>query len=444
VADPAPRARPAVSAPGANNAQPNRVPNTGARLARTPEEQGLDPVAILERRIASGEVTLEYDDKHGWLPALMQALEVPASSQGLVFSRTSLQTDRIAPWMPRAVYFNDDVYLGWVQDGPFMEIEAIDPDEGGVFYTVNHDGASQPTFRRETTTCLICHQSRAVTGGVPGVIVRSVLVDRYGYTVASVHEGSTTDRTPLGERLGGWYVTGTHGPSGHAGNTLTAELAHEIPNVERFMAGFDMTADGNVTDLTGRFDVAPYLTGHSDVVALSVLVHQARVHNLIMMAHETAVDAVADQNARLRSLGEALPESGMLPAVRDQIDSATDRLLRAMLFVGEAPLSGPVRGTSGYAAEFASWGPRDGRGRSLRDLDLETRLFRYPLSFLIYSDAFDALPDIVLVRLYQRLGDVLAGRDTDADFAHLTPEIRSTIAEILEATKPEYAALGAR
>jgi hypothetical protein len=68
-------------------------------------------------------------------------------------------------------------------------------------------------------------------------------------------------------------------------------------------------------------------------------------------------------------------------------------LLRSMLFSDEARLEAPMRGTSTFASEFAATGPRDSAGRSLKDLDLNHRLFRYPCSFLIYSDAFNALPN---------------------------------------------------
>jgi len=399
-----------------------------------------DPVALLDERIKEGEVAVTADEQHGYLQALLDALDVPVSSQGLVFSRTSLQTDRISPWAPRALYFNDDVYVGWVQNSPTLEIAAIDPDEGAVFYTVSQDGGDRPIFQRQTTTCLMCHESRAVTGGIAGVIVRSVLTDRLGYVIGSLQEGSVTDRTPLEERFGGYYVTGTHGDPGHAGNTLSPLLSHEVTDIDAYLNDFDLTANGNISDLSGRFDVAPYLSGHSDLVALLVLAHQARVHNSIIRARETAREAFRDQAARLRSSGEPPPASGVLPATQHRIDAAIDRLLRDMLLVREATLNGPLQGTSGYAEEFAARGPTDSRGRSLRDLDLNQRLFRYPFSFLIYTESFDALPDIVKEGFYSRLEAVLDGSDRSADFAHLSAADRTAIGDILADTKPEFAA----
>ncbi len=344
---------------------------------------GDDPIVRLEQRIEAGETTVASDDDHGYLEALLEALEIPVSSQGLVFSRTSLQTDRITPWSPRALYFNDDVYVGWVKDSPRLEIASIDPDEGAVFYVVSQDGGDRPVFSRQTTTCLMCHESKAVTGGIPGVMMRSVLTDRHGYVVDTVYEGSVADSTPFEKRFGGWYVTGTHGDPGHAGNSMSPLLNHEVHDPQRYIEEFDLAAGGNVTDLEGRFNATPYLSKHSDIVALLVLAHQTRIHNMITLARQSAADALSDQKALMLSTGTALPGSGILPATKSRIDSAIDRLLREMLSYRAVPLSGPIRGTTGYAAEFVGKGPADGRGRSLRDLDIDQQLFRYPLSFMI-------------------------------------------------------------
>jgi hypothetical protein len=383
------------------------------------QSDAVDPIVRLEARLAAGTVTVAARGEHGYLEGLLEALDIPVTSQGLVFSRTSLQTDRIGPWAPRALYFNDDVYIGAVQDSPFLEIASIDPREGTRFYTVKQDAGNRPTFVRETTTCLMCHESKAVTGGVPGIIVRSVLTDRLGYMIGSWQEGSITDRTPFDQRFGGYYVTGSHGTPAHAGNTMAPMLAHEVPARDEYMKTFARTAGGGVTDLAARFDVRRYLRGDSDVVALLVLTHQARVHNTIIQTH------------RATAATELRP---------GQVEGAVERLLRDMLFVYEAPLSGPIRGTTDYARTFAARGPADAKGRSLRDLDLTTRLFRYPLSFLVYSAAFDALPAAARDRFYARLEAVLSGADASAAFSHLSAADRAAIREILEATKPDFVA----
>ena len=112
-----------------------------------------------------------------------------------------------------------------------------------------------------------------------------------------------------------------------------------------------------------------------------------------------------------------------------------------MLFSGEAKLTDRVQGTSGFAEEFARRGPRDPRGRSLRDFDLRRRLFAYPCSYLIYSAAFDGLPAPVKEYVYRRLWEVLSGKDTSDDFAPLSAGDRRAVVEILRVTKsdlPDY------
>jgi hypothetical protein len=375
-----------------------------------------DPIAKLQEKIDAGEVTLTFEPGHGYLKSVLEALQIPASSQGLVFSKTSLQLDRIAPWSPRALYFNDEVYAGWVQDGPIMEFASMDPKLGTVFYSLPQSKEGPPRFQRETTTCLLCHDSASVTGGVPGLIVRSMFTDKYGYGLAAIGTSVTTDQTPVEERWGGWYVTGTHGPLRHVGNVMAPAVAHEIGAVKPYLARFDLYTGGNVTDLSSRFDTDPYLHEHSDLVALMVLTHQAAAHNLMTVAGYAARAGKADMK------------------------SAAERLVRALLFVKEARLGAPLKGTSTFAEDFVKAGPRDSKGRTLREFDLEKRLFRYPLSYLIYSDSFNALPDSVKEHVYRRIYEVLSGADTSADYAHLAAGDRQAILEILAETKPDVAA----
>ncbi len=396
-----------------------------------------DPIARLGDRIEQGSTSLDHDSVYGYLPALLRELRIPVSSQGLVFSRTSLQTDKIAPWAPRAIYFNDDVYIGYVQGSDFLEIAAVDPDEGAVFYTLGQMPGEPPRFHRESTACLMCHTSRTVTDGVPGFIVLSTVADRLGYPITGVHEGSTNDRTPHEERWGGWYVTGKNDGFRHSGNTLSPLGYDEVRDPDRHLAAYDRLSGGNLVDLEAKFHTGAYLTPHSDLVALMVLSHQAKVHNLLTALHEQVQEAFRLEPAlrgREEDAAQASPRSaGML-----RIAGAADRLVSAMLFSGEAPLQGKVGGTSGFAEEFAASGPRDSRGRSLRDLDLERRLFRYPLSFLIYSEAFDALPEVARRTVYRRLWEVLNDGEADEEFQHLDGADRRAILEILEETKPEF------
>ena len=243
------------------------VASVGTSIRRDPQDSlaSRDPIARLQAQLDSGTRTLRHDSTHGYLPALLEALAIPVSSQGLVFSRTSLQTDKITPWTPRALYYNDDVYVGFVQESRFLEIAAMHPTRGAVFYTLSQEPRGRLAFSRETTTCLMCHQSRGATGGVPGLMVLSTIADRFGYPIVGAHEGTTTDATPIRQRFGGWYVTGSHGDSafgGHSGNVYSPKLGHEITDKQEYRTRIDLTKESRRTEVTDKFDPSPYLSGH--------------------------------------------------------------------------------------------------------------------------------------------------------------------------------------
>jgi hypothetical protein len=387
-----------------------------------------DRVAALQERLRAGKAALKFDDRHGYLEAVLKALNVPVSSQVLVFSKTSFQAPRISPRMARSLYFTDDVFVGWVPGGDVLELASVDPRQGVMFYTMDQEAGPKPRIDRRDE-CLQCHASSG-TLGVPGLVVRSVFVERSGMPLFHAGGFVTDHRSPLAQRWGGWYVTGTHGSQRHMGNVFAEDRDHPDE--------LDREAGANVTDLKSRIDVANYLTPHSDIVALMTLEHQTRMTNLIArVSYETRM-AVYEQKAINKSLGE--PEDQLGESARRRIDNAAEALLKYMLFADEALLDAPVKGTSGFAAEFAARGPKDHAGRSLRDFDLTRRMFRYPCSFLIYSDAFDALPPIARDRIYRRLWEVLTGADQTPTYARLTPADRTAVYEILLDTKRDLPA----
>ena len=114
--------------------------------------------------------------------------------------------------------------------------------------------------------------------------------------------------------------------------------------------------------------------------------------------------------------------------------------MKALLFADEAGLADPVTGSTGFAGQFEQRGPFDSEGRSLRQFDLQTRTFRYPLSYLVYSQAFDGLPDMTRRYIYRRLSELLQGDGDDAGLPELQPDERAVILDILRATKAEFAA----
>ena len=388
-----------------------------------------DAIARLQTRLDAGDVKLEFGDEHGYLPAVLKALDVPVSSQMLVFSKTSMQRDRISPRTPRALYFNDDVYVGFCRLGNVVEIAATDPRLGPVFYTLDQEPAAKPKFVRQAENCLICHTARSQ--GTPAHLVRSVFTDRDGHPVLSEGSYRIDHASPLEHRWGGWYVTGTHGPQTHLGN-------HVVP---RRPGPGDLKNTGglNVTDLKGRIDPGAYLSPHSDLVALMVLEHQAEMHNRLTAANYQT--RLAHRDADVLNDLDNIPRGRLTEGTARRVDSAAEQLVQYLLFGGETRLPRELKGTTAFAGDFAARGPRDSKGRSLRDFDLKTRLFKHPCSYLIYSEAFDALPESVKERVYRRLWDVLSGTETGKDYAHLTPTDRRAIREILLATKkglPDY------
>ncbi|MHB8865426.1 MAG: hypothetical protein ACYC6N_23855 [Pirellulaceae bacterium] len=389
-----------------------------------------DPVARLQERIEQGEVELAFSDNAGYLSSVLQALDVPISSQVLVFSKTSFQQAKISPRRPRALYFNDDVYVGWVQQGDVMEVSAIDPQQGAIFYTLEQQPSKRPRFVRQTHNCLVCHGS-SHTEGVPGNFVRSIFPDRLGHPVLSAGTFRTDYTSPLRERWGGWYVTGTHGDQRHMGNVVLK--AGSDPSA------LDVESGANLVELAERIDVTPYLSPHSDIVALMLLEYQVTAHNRLTAANYSARITARDAQIMNEALGhDAGSES---ESTRRRLDAAAERVLDVLLMVNEQVLTAPITGTSSCAAEFQQRGPVDAGGRSLRQLDLQTRLFRYPCSYLIYSEAFDALPEPLRKRVLRRLWEVLTGADVSEKFQHLSASDRQDILAIIRDTKsglPDY------
>ena len=379
-------------------------------------------VADLNRRLEEGSAALAFEGLSGYLRSLLDALDMPVESQVLVFSPTSFQEDWIDFDNPRAVFFRDDVALGWVRGADVIEIAAQDRRQGTIFYSLEQTPSATPRFRRRET-CLACHLSWD-TLGVPGPQVLSMFPmpnDPYAY--ASGHP--TDHRSRLEDRWGGWYVTGSHGGVAHMGNV-------EVEDVEDPHATFGVVPPV-IDSLEGRFDLEGFPTPYSDIVALMVLEHQAHMTNLITrigwearrVEHRAEMVAPADRG---RSTDDG--------RFREIVDEAAVELVDYLLFVDEAPLPPGVAGGSGFAEMFSARGPRDGRGRSLREISLDGRLFRYPCSYMIYTEAFDALPETALDATYRRLWAVLSGEVSESPYDRLGLAERQAIVEILRDTKP--------
>ena len=392
-----------------------------------------DPVARLIKRLDAGQTKLTWDHTFGWLPSLLKELKIPVSSQVLVYSKTSLQRERISPDTPRALYFNDETYIGMVQYGDVLEISSTDPRQGTMFYILSQRNDQASSVVRQTHECLQCHDSNNFTGGVPGLVVRSVYTGVDGRPVLTAGSHITDQRSPWENRWGGWYVTGEYGDLPHLGNQVfsndvTPETVNRQPSTKH-------------SRLDQLIDTSPYLSAHSDVVALMVLVHQAQMHNLLTRASYEARKALSDDSVMNAALGR--PVEFRSDTAKRRIAHVGEALLRHLLFVDEMPITAPIRGSSTFSADFQAAGPRDKHGRSLRQLDLQTRLLRFPCSYLIYSESFAALPSVVQDFVLQRLLQILTGVDQSSAFGHISAVDRRAILEIIVATKkvlpPAYA-----
>jgi hypothetical protein len=374
--------------------------------------QPTDPVGELARKVADGSVQLRFEGKGGYLAAMLAALRVPVESQSVVFSKTSLQSHWISPTNPRAIYYSDDVSIAFIRNAPLLEIAAFDPKQGVVFYAVEQRAAERPNIAR-SDSCLSCHESRN-TLDVPGLLLRSMGVKSGGETIPQLANYISDHRSPFEERWGGWFITGKSGSARHLGNLTFTENG-----------ALSKASPKPIESLAGRFDPEGYASSYSDVAAVLVLNHQARMTNLLTrVGWETRV--ALDRQAK--NLQEK--------AVAERLIAADAReLADYMLFVDEKPLTGKFESTSGFQAKFAAEGPRDRQGRTLRQLDLTKRLLRYPCSYMIYSRAFDELPAATKDAVYARIWAILSGQDKAQKYAILSRPDRAAIISILLETK---------
>jgi hypothetical protein len=390
------------------------IDDPAIRYSTTPNLN--NAVVDANKKIQDGAARFEFDERSGFLRSALEALGIPVDSQLLVFSRASLQGKRISDQNPRALFFNDRVALGWVRGGDVLEVAAHDESAGVVFYTLEQRAelaSGTPQFKR-AFECLGCH----VTGntlGVPGLLMFSTT--RPEPTQFSGIPRHIDHSEPFSQRFGGWFVTGSTGSARHMGNDVAA---------------VDARPSRELTSVEGLFDSGGYRAFSSDIVAHMVLTHQAGMTNVLTRASWEA-----------RAMDPSLhplftPDPGMDERIASVMSSVASEVVDYLLFVDEAKLTDRVRGTSGFAERFSSTGPRDRKGRSLHELDLNQRLMKYPCSYLIYSPAFDALPLLAKVPIYKRLWEVLSGEAQEPRYrAALSLADRQAIVEILKDTKKD-------
>jgi len=373
-------------------------------------------VVDVNRKLQQGTAQFTFDGRSGFLRSALEALQIPVDSQLLVFSRLSLQGRRINEQNPRALFFNDRVALGWVRDGDVLEVAAHDESNGVVFYTLQQraDAAAGPPQFKRAFECLGCHVA-GDTLGVPGLLMFST-------TRAEPSQFSGIPRhidhgDPLKQRFGGWFVTGSAGSAQHMGNDAVA---------------LDGRPSRELVSVEGLFDADGYRALSSDIAAHLVFTHQAGMTNLLTRAGWEA--RAADPSLH----PPFAPAPGEEARIAVMMAGVAREVVDYLLFVGEAPLTDRIRSGSGFAERFSASGPRDRKGRSLYELDLNRRLMKYPCSYLIYSPAFDALPPVAKDPIYKRMWEVLSGEEQDPRYrSALSLADRQSIVEILRDTKKD-------
>ncbi len=375
------------------------------KLTDYSRKESNDAVFKLGRRLERGEIRLKYDESYGYLLSVLEQLAIQVSSQILVFSKSSLQRKHISPKSPRAIYFNDKVFVGWIPGAPKIELASIDPQRGVVLYTLKQPKSSplvKPQFSRNNK-CLECHVTSR-TLGVPGLVMRSFATDDKGQIDLLSGWATINHNTPLAVRWGGWYVSGDIGKQTHHGNIMAETLTDD----GEFASG----ENEDRVDLKAALASQNYPAKTSNVVALMVYGHQLHMQNLITRLHY---------------------ESLLDRPIKDLVTG----FLKYLLFIDEIPLDDNIKGDPEFITDFQLRDPRDDRGRSLREFDLTSRIFKYPCSYMIYSDAFQSLPRKTKRSVYKRLWLILVNEDTDSAFQALAEDSKKAILEILADTAPD-------
>jgi len=382
-----------------------------------------DAVSALQARVTAPPWT---GGGEAVLRRLLKELRVPIESQVLVFSKTSFQRQAIAPNRPRAIYFSDTCYVGWVPGG-LVEVAAIDPQLGPIFYSFDPN-ADQPRFVRDSQ-CMNCHGGQFVRG-IPGVFVRSVFTAQNGEPLLHYGTEVVDFRTPLTNRWGGWYVTGTQGTTVHRGNTLVHEEG------DRLVA--DLKIGPQATNLSGPFPARSYLRPDSDIVALLVLEHQTAMQNTLTRATLDCRRMLAYQKNLQRDLKEPVTETLAYDSVKHVFDAAVEHVVDDLLFRNEARLPSDLEGSAAFPKAFGADAPRADDGSSLKDLQVAGHLFKNRCSYLIYSECFLTLPAELKRRIQARLADALNSATPDPRYDYIHAAEKARISKILKQTHPNF------
>ncbi|HAT20229.1 MAG: hypothetical protein VCA40_12680 [Roseibacillus sp.] len=383
------------------------------------DTESKDGLALLVADWAAGRKPQPKGEPLEVLKQLLKQLDIPVESQVMVYSRTSKQNNRIRYHNPRVIYYSSDTYLGYVPGGSF-EAASTDPELGPVFYFLDKDRIGKSGFVARDNSCLQCHGTSR-TDLVPGLMVRSVFPDKNGHPILAEGTYLTTHSSPLKERWGGWFVTGSHGKFRHMGNTIATQ--HDREGMD-----FDYEAGANWETMEGKIDTSKYLRPKSDIVSLMVLEHQCNTQNILTKASMEYRRLVYLQKAIDPEVDVTRPE-GM--SARSARDSAQE-IVKTFLFCDEFDLKDGLEGDPAFVETFEAAGVKNSEGQSLRQLRCYGRLFKNRCSYLIYSKAFESLPPVVRTQTLEELWRAL--QSEDEEFSHIGGSERKRIISIVSET----------
>lgn len=364
-----------------------------------------DPFTLAKPDFESGARSLDRSSEKAFLQSLLKSLEIPASSQMLLFSTTSLQLSLIRPRNPRALFFNEDVYVGYIPGGR-IEIVSIDPEAGGIFYIFDIPRGESPIRVERSTRCMNCHASDD-TRRVPGLTLKSVVPGPNGGTLKSFRSGLLGHEVPFEERFGGWYVTGAGAITNHYGNVTGSLYQGKLTKYPLQL---------------GAYPADRYPMPASDILPQLVMEHQAGFV-------DRAIEATYRTRTALSVGGGKLNADGS-----KELEDQAVQLTRYLLFADEARLPASVEGDPAFKSDFLRTRRVSKGGASLKDFDLKSRLFKHRCSYMIYSSVFQGMPVEMKLRVYAKLSAALDTRRPDPAFAYLPAEEKANIHRILKET----------
>ncbi|MGK0188896.1 MAG: hypothetical protein ACI9R3_004710 [Verrucomicrobiales bacterium] len=395
------------------------------------EAETKDPMTLWLKDVEAGKRVVPEEQQSGrkLVERLLHDLEIPQSSQVMVFSKTSLQRRPVKPDNPRAIYFNDEVYIGWMPGGR-VEISSFDPTVGSIFYYQRDfdESPELPLFYRDEV-CIQCHAGSA-TNFIPGPMGKSVFADDGGRPTKTVMSFELAGHdVDFRDRWGGWFVTGEHGTMRHMGNAL-------VEKVEGKESIIDREKHANLMSLDAFFSAKKYPVNGSDILALLVMDHQITMHYRLTEAHYRMRQAIYDQ-------AETPAGEESRSDYDSELATATEMIVSYLLFCDEASLgSEPIAQNSTYREAFLAARKPAQDGRSLRDLQLENHLFQFRCSYMIYSQAFNGLPAPLKASIFARMKQVLDPGESVEGYAHLDDDEKAAIVAILNDTLPEFKLTG--